>query len=77
MDVETIIDALIWMHIDDQIAYLQMLDHDYQEWTNEVLQQILESLDQIQTLGQADQLADLFGGRIDIAFGKKITIELA
>lgn len=75
MDLETMIDALNWMDIDDQIGYLQMLDYDYQELSFEDLQEIVEALDEIESLQQAEDIADIFGDRIQVVITHKITIE--
>ncbi|KAG3070185.1 hypothetical protein PC122_g16270 [Phytophthora cactorum] len=70
------IDALNWIDLEDQIAYLQMLNHDYQEFSNDDLTEIVDALDDIQTLSQADEISDLFGDRVQITFSKKISIQI-
>ncbi|KAG2759380.1 hypothetical protein PC129_g14822 [Phytophthora cactorum] len=76
MDLDAMIDALNWIDLEDQIAYLQMLNHDYQEFSNDDLTEIVDALDDIQTLSQADEISDLFGDRVQITFSKKISIQI-
>lgn len=77
MNVQPILNELVWMHIDGQIGYLFELNHDYQEFTNESLLRIIDHLEEITFQDQVDDLTELFGDRINITVGEKITIQLA